>query len=164
VSVFYDDGTTYSCEILDQAMTVASTGNPQFVLRFRVITYANGDPVTKQYERTFYRVITEKTTSYLQEDLGALGFTGDNLRQLDPNVQGSQDFTGKQVDFYCSHEENLKGEMRERWSIARGPKPIKGDPVPESTYRRLDALFGFKPAPAAAATVRDEGEADIGPF
>ena len=145
MSVFYDEGN-YRGEIIDQAIGAASTGNPQLVLQFRVLSHANGDPVMKQYERTLYRIITEKTQSFVQQDLDTLGFTGTSFRQLDPAIEGFQDLTGQQVEFYCTHEENLKGEMREKWSIAHGPRPIKCDPLAESDYRRLDAMFGFKPA------------------
>ena len=145
MSVFYDEGN-YRGEIIDQAIGAASTGNPQLVLQFRVLSHANGDPVMKQYERTLYRIITEKTQSFVQQDLYTLGFTGSSFRQLDPAIEGFQDLTGQQVEFYCAHEENLKGEMREKWSIAHGPRPIKYDPLAESDYRRLDAMFGFKPA------------------
>jgi hypothetical protein len=153
MSVFYDEGV-YTGEILEQAMTTAaSSGNPQFALRFLVLSYADGEPVTKQYERKFFRTITEKTASYFQQDLDLLGFTGTTVEQLDPNVAGFQDFTGKQMNFYCSHEDTQDHKTRERWSIARGVKPIQGDPVPASDYRRLNTLLGFKAAakPAAVA-------------
>ena len=143
MTVFYDEGN-YLGEITDQAIGAAGTGNAQFVLRFRVLSHANGDPVMKQYERTLYRIITEKTQSFVQQDLDTLGYTGSSFRQLDPGIEGFQDLTGQQVEFYCAHEENLKGEMREKWSIAHGPRPIKCDPLTESDYRRLDAMFGFK--------------------
>lgn len=154
MNVFYDEGN-YLGEIADQAIGAAGTGNAQLVLRFKVLSYANGDPVAKQYERTLYRTITEKTQSFVQQDLDTLGFTGTGFRQLDPAIEGFQDLTGQQVEFYCAHEENLKGEMREKWSIAHGPRPIKCDPLPESAYRRLDAMFGFKPV---AATVNEAAD------
>jgi hypothetical protein len=162
VTVFYDEGN-YLGEITDQAIGAAGTGNPQLVLQFRVLSYANGDPVAKQYERTMYRTITEKTLSFVQQDLDTLGFTGTSFRQLDPAFEGFHDLTGKQVEFYCTHEENLKGEMREKWSIAHGPRPIKCDPLAESDYRRLDALFGFKPDATTTNKAADDAM-DEAPF
>jgi hypothetical protein len=142
MSVFYEQGR-YACEIVQQAMTKASTGTPQFVLRFRVIEFSNGEPVPQQYERTSYRAITEKTMPYVQRDLDVLGFTGDSLRQLDPSNPNYQNFVGQTVEFNCNHEKDQNGDLRERWGVAwNAPsKEIEGDPLESSQYRQLDALF-----------------------
>jgi hypothetical protein len=149
MSVSYDEGV-YLGEILEQAIVSAHTGTPQFALRFLVVSQADGSSVTHQYERKFYRSITEKTATYLLEDLQVLGFTGNDLQQLEPQSPNCQDFTGKQIAFSCSHEDDQNGRTRERWSIARGAKPIQGDPVSAATFRKLNALLGFKSAPAAS--------------
>jgi hypothetical protein len=39
----------------------------------------------RQYERTYYRAITDKTMPYFIEDLQGLGFHGSSFRELDPN-------------------------------------------------------------------------------
>ena len=160
MSVFYDEGV-YLGEILEQAIVSAHTGTPQFALRFLVVSYADGSPVTRQYERKFYRSITEKTASYLLNDLKVLGFTGNDLQQLEPQSPNGQDFTGKQIPFYCSHEDGQNGGTRERWSIARSVKPIQGDPVSAATFRKLNALLGFRPAastqPVAAGRFNEKG-------
>jgi hypothetical protein len=147
MSTFYDQGR-YECEITQQAMTKASTGTVQFVLRFRVLRFvlANGEMenVRQQYERTSYRAITENTMKYVERDLEALGFTGNSLRDLDPVNRTHESFVGKVLDFNCGHDKDLKGDLREKWSVAwaeQESSAIEGSPVEPAAYRQLDALF-----------------------
>jgi hypothetical protein len=148
---FYEEGN-YLGQVMSQAMTKAKTGTPQFVLRFKVLTYADGSSVPRQYERTMYRSITDKTMEYVKQDLETLGFKGTSLRQLDPNQGDFQDLSGIEVELYCKHEEGQDGELREKWMLSRqSSKAIEGDPVDGGTYRQLDVLFG---ANARGATPR----------
>jgi len=140
---FYEEGY-YRCEIMSQAMTKAKTGTPAFVLRFRVIQSTSGENVPKQYERTCYRYITEKTMPYFQRDLQTLGFNGHSLRQLDPMAADHVSFVGQPVEMRCAHEDDNNGEPRERWDIAlqQAASQIEGEPLDSASYRQLDALFG----------------------
>jgi hypothetical protein len=144
MSTFYTEGR-YLGEIKEQAMTkVQSSGNPQFVLRFTVMSHENGEAVHRQYERTAYRVITDKTMEYFERDLESLGFSGNSLRQLDPASADHQSFVGKQCYFDCRHEE-YNGDQKEKWGVAwnaMGGGAIEGDPLDASQFRQLDALFG----------------------
>lgn len=163
---FYEKGV-YRCEVVSQAMGEASTGTPQFILRFKVAAKIIGDeeePVT-QYERTCFRSITEKTIPYFLEDLKTLGFEGGSFRELDPNTANYHSFKGAQVDMICNHEADQKGEPRERWSIRQLGGAIEVKPLEPKKYRELDNLFGkaLKEAcgarktngkPAAAAPTR----------
>lgn len=139
----------YVCEILNQGLGKAGTGNPQLVLQFKVL----GTPDPKdpgayivdahQYERTYYKTITEKTIDYLIEDLKALGVTIQSLRQLDPSTQGFVDLRGKVADFFCNHEPPQDGNgMREKWGVARMASEFKVEPLESTKMRELDALFG----------------------
>ena len=144
MSTFYAEGR-YACEITQQAMTKASTGTPQFVLKFRVLSLADGGKVTHQYERTCYRAITEKTVEYLKKDLDALGFEGGSLRRLDPENGDHQSFVGQQCEFDCRHEPHYQtGEPQEKWGVAwtSSGGAIEGEPLDPASYRKLDALFG----------------------
>lgn len=167
MSTFYQTGR-YRCEVTQQGMTKAGTGTPQFVIVVRVLDIYVGpdsiEPMDRNYERTIYRAITEKTIPYLQKELDALGFPGGSLRTLDPKNGEFHDFRGVQVDCICKHEPGKDGELRERWSIAwaHDATEIQGEELAASDYRALDALFGkasgkpaakAAPKPAAAAPV-----------
>lgn len=165
MSTFYNEGR-YRCEVTQQAMSKASTGTPQFVLKVRVLEmYASPsdtESLRQQYERSIYRAITEKTVTYLKKDLDVLGFSGGSLKQIDPTTPGYQRFVGTLVDCLCKHEaDNKTGDMRERWSLAwpaAESSEIEARPLAPQEYRQLDALFGAavkanggqRPAPQSA--------------
>lgn len=144
---FYESGR-YACKVTDQAMGEASTGNPQFVLRFKVMGLVDPSdptrfiPAQQQYERTFYRTITEKTIEYFVEDLKTLGFSGDSFKKLDPNTDGFHDFRGADVDMWCAHEDDTSGGSREKWSVARQAGSFEVKPLESKKLRELDNLFG----------------------
>lgn len=162
---FYEKGV-YRCEVVSQAMGEASTGTPQFVLRFKVQARILGDEeeAVTEYERTCFRSITEKTIPYFLEDLKTLGFEGGSFKDLDPNTPGYHSFRGAVIDMICNHENDQKGEPRERWSIRQAGGSIEVKPLEPAKYRQLDNLFGkaLKDAcgrkangkPAAAAPAR----------
>lgn len=139
----------YACQVTGQALGQASTGNPQFVLRFKVlgkVDPANPDnfiPAEQQYERTHYRSITEKTIDFFVEDLKTLGFQGASFKELDPNQPVHHTFVGMDVDMWCSHNKAQDGSDREQWGIARvGGSDFKVDPLDPKKVRELDNLFG----------------------
>lgn len=160
---YYEQGN-YACQITAQAVTETKNGNPQLVLRFKVLgpSLGNGEyePASPAYERTFYRVITDKTVEYVVEDLKALGYQHQSFRFLDPKTPGFQDFSGKVLEMYCKHEPDDKGNVREKWMIARSSSGISDKPLEPKKLRELDNLFGkflkagaAKVAPPAAAAV-----------
>lgn len=178
---FYESGR-YACKITSQAMGEAGTGNPQFVLRFKVMGLVDpGDPsryipAPQQFERTFYRTITEKTIEYFVEDLRTLGFTGKSFKELDPATDDFHDFRGSDVDMWCAHEDDSKGGQREKWSIARQVGEFEVKPIDSKKLRELDNLFGkhlknlkgepkpqAAPQPAAAMASAEITDEDV-PF
>lgn len=167
---FYEEGL-HVAKVVSQGITKASTGNFQFFLRVKVLGMADpGDdqnyiPHRTQYERTIYRAITDKTVEYLVQDLEVLGFEGESFSELDPSHPQHQSFVGKQFDVTCTHEDDTKGGVREKWSVARGmfgSKPI--EPLQARELRQLDSLFGKalktrkKPAVSAPAQPGDANE------
>jgi hypothetical protein len=144
---FYAEGN-YVCEIISQAMTEASTGNPQFVLRFKVL--GAPDPknpdnylvAPQQYERSCYRTITEKTIDWFIDDLRVLGFTGNSFRDLSSDSPNFCNFKGLTIDMYCKHVPGQNGE-REEWNISH---PRSNSPeykqLDSKQVRKLDDLFG----------------------
>src|SRR5688572_29622211 len=118
----YEPGR-YWAKITRQAMGQASTGNPQFVLSFLVVgkvdpTKPDGELIAcPQYERSIFRTITEKTVDYLIEDLKTLEYDKPSFKFLDPETEGYQDFTGKELEVFCRHE-TYNGKQQEKWGIA----------------------------------------------
>jgi hypothetical protein len=99
-------------------------------------------PVPAQYERTHHRSITEKTIQYFTEDLKALGFKGESFKDLDPDTEGFHNFTGKNVEMWCSHKSHPDGVLREEWSVARAVGSLEVKPLERKKVRELDNLFG----------------------
>jgi hypothetical protein len=149
MSTYYEVGK-YECRITSQAIGEAKTGTPQFILRFNVLgkVYDDGEMerVNREYERTAYRAITEKTIPYLIEDLKTLGFQGSSFRDLDPGSPNFFDLEGRAVEMWCSHEEGQDGENREKWGVARQGGPKREAPqvkaLDAAKLRSLDNLFG----------------------
>ncbi len=141
---------------------VEKPAGPQLVLRFQVLGLVTptGFQETQQYERTFYRVINEKTAEYAIEDLKSLGYNRASFADLDPDSDFT--FEGAQVEMFCNHEV-YQGNEQERWSVARKlvSSDIEGKRVEKKQLRALDNLFGkalkagatvAKAQPAAAMT------------
>lgn len=144
-SVFYQPGN-YVGEVKEQRLGETKTGKPQFVIRFKVLgtpldegEYA---PVSQQYDRTIYMVITEGTMPYVAEKLKRLGYAGKGFGPLDPDNASHQSFVGQVIDVWCKHEADQDGNAREKWDIARGPSSLTVNPLPSKKVRELDALFG----------------------
>jgi hypothetical protein len=145
-SPFYQPGQ-YVAEVTQQALGEAGTGTPQFVLRVKIL--GRPDPAepdsyvpVQQYERTIYRAITENTIDYVMEDLKTLGFAGNSFSDLDPASPNHQSFAGKQIDVYCKHEDDQKGNTREKWGLSGRQKALEVKPLDSKKTRSLDSLFG----------------------
>lgn len=162
---FYAAGV-YVGEVTAQALSKASTGTIQFVLRFKVLGVPTDDgsffPDAHKYERTIYMAITEKTIPYVSEALEKLGYGAGSFGPLDPSHPNHESFVGNQIDVYCKHETDKSGEMREKWQISRGASALTVVPLEPKEVRELDALFGKslkgksivnKPVPIQESTV-----------
>jgi hypothetical protein len=144
MSTYYDVGS-YRVKITGQLFTeAASSGNPQFVLKFKVLERLEpANDNLQQYERKTYFTITDKTYERLLRLLQAIGFPGDKLVMLDPSTKGFHDFTGLELEMYCSHATDKSGKAFERWDTRRGEslKPLSS----MSKIKHLDAQFARKP-------------------
>lgn len=166
----YEVGRYYG-RVTRQAMGETSNGNAQFVLSFLILGKVNladpgGDLLTcPQGERSVFRTITDKTIDYVIEDLKALGYTKPSFKYLDPGTPGFEDFTGKELEFFCDHKldnrDDHQGELREQWGIARASSGPKVNPLDAKKARGLDALFGKQlkslAADAAPSTAAPKG-------
>ena len=164
---FYKEGT-YLGEVTDQAISKSSTGTFQFVLRFKVLAQKSEDgqfyDLDKQYERTMYRAITDKTVEYVVKEVQAMGYEGNGWAGLDPSTPGYHSFAGKEIEVVCKHDE-YDNNISEKWEFPRGAtsKALEVKHLDSSEKRQLDAMFGKalkgsakptpRPAPAQAAAV-----------
>lgn len=166
-SVPYYDIGLHVGEITSQALTKAATGNMQFILGVKVLGTPFGDsyePHSKQYIRTIYWTITEKTMPFIVEKLQALEFEGTKFSQLDPSSADHISLIRKQVDLWCKHEDTQDGGVKERWDISNGGAAKAVEPLTQRETRNLDAMFGKaltagKPPAKAAAVQHTE---DVG--
>jgi hypothetical protein len=136
---------------------------PQLTIRFTVLgKYDNMgevDASVQSYERTYYRVLNEKTAEYAIEDLKNLGYDLPTFTGLDPSDPDGFVFDGREADMWCGHENTEDGGSKEKWTVARrggGSTEIEGKRADRKALRNLDNLFGkalkesapAKPAPA----------------
>jgi hypothetical protein len=157
----------YWGKIIDHAVGQTKNGHPQIVIRFAVIGGVNpADPegelinVGVSQERTMYRVITDKTVPYVQEDMKRLGLEG-SPRQLDLNEDCAVDIRGKELAFFCKHEPTQDNSgLREVWSLAMERKPIER--LDAKGLRALDAMFG-KAKPPKSNGDKPAQRPEVGP-
>ena len=157
---FYKEGR-YRAEVVNQGLGKSKTGTPHFALRVKMLSQlVNGEEFdVRDYERTIYVYLNDKTVKYTIEKLERLGFDGSSFRQLDPSDPNACSFVGKLLELDCRHEE-YNGEMSEKWDLAyAGSGELNLTPLEPTEVRKLDALFGkslsngkpaTKPKPATA--------------
>jgi hypothetical protein len=156
-NAYYDVGVHVGL-VTGQGLTQASTGTAQFVLRVKVLgvpdaTLATFEPHDRQYERSIYLPLTEKTMSWVVPILKRLGFTGTSVAQLDLTHPDAHSFVGNQVELWCGHQDDPNGGVKERWNISSptvGQLELKA--LGAKQVRQLDALFGKALGAKAKAT------------
>jgi hypothetical protein len=123
-------------------------------------------PHRQQYDRSIYWALTEGTATFVAEKLQRIGFTGKSMGQLDPSHPQHQSFVGQQVDLWCSHEDNNKDGVREKWDLSRELAAIEYKPLDSKQVRQLDSLFGRalsqKPAAKPVPAVVGDSDGDPG--
>jgi hypothetical protein len=126
---YYEPGL-YKCRIIEQGFNEASTGTPQFWLRFQVLGRIEpfNDSLEK-YSRTIYFAVTQRTADRVMQDLHTLGFKGDQFDGIDPRIEGSHSFVNSEVELICSHEDGKDGTPREKWRVRGSGRPLNADKV-----------------------------------
>lgn len=158
---FYDEGRYWVRVVSNQTTPAKSSGNLQFVLRFLVLGGVNpldpGGPllgIAKNFERTIYRSMTEKSMPYLLDELEELDAIPDRFHQLDERESDGLQLKGQEFEAYCKHEEDeLTGQVKEKWSVSRQKKDYAKPDA--KSFRALDNLFG-KELKARAKTKAQE--------
>lgn len=142
---FYDIGLHVG-QVTSQALTKASTGTPQFVLRVKVMGFPDGEvsyaPHKQQYERSIYMAITEGTAGFVIDTLECMGYNEGTFGPLDPASSAHHSFVGQQINLWCKHEQNQKGQWQEKWSVSRPRPQQEFTPIDKKDIRQLDSLFG----------------------
>lgn len=163
----------YVVEIMDHSLTEAKKGTLQLAFKIGVVGMV--DPTDPENlssegagtERTIFRPITEKTASWVWQDLDRLGFSGDDFVALDREqaAAAGKEFAslaGKQVHARCTPNE-WDGKVTERWDFDMGGGPNL-QPAGQAKVREASAMFnrkrvqqtsGNKTAVAAAAPTGD---------
>lgn len=135
-----------------------NTGNPQFVLTFTLAHRRRGRELIDcpHWNRSIFRVITDKTVEYFAADLRALGYDRDDFDGLDPDGPCPFDFEGIEIEASMKLEE-YEGKTREKWDLAvvgGGAPKVKA--LEAGGTAKLNALFGgaLKAAPPRLNRVR----------
>jgi hypothetical protein len=142
MSIYYGPGR-HLVKVVSQSFTKAQTGTMQLLLRFTVMhaTEPFNDNMM-QYERRIYFSLTENTVDRVLAELRSVGSTAMELPDLfDPASPRFYDFTGREIELYCSHEPVYKNpqEMRERWSVRGGERTITDRKELEDLVRTIAA-------------------------
>lgn len=147
--VYYEMGR-YWGRVTHQKLGKTKNGNPQLVISFLVLGKINAmDPegdllaVSQQYERTVFRVITENTIEWVEQDLDKLGWTGTDWSQFDETNPHCVSFVGTELAFSCKHEPHFETkEPREVWSVSQESPGMAVTPLEPSELRKLNTMFG----------------------
>jgi hypothetical protein len=90
------------------------------------------------------------------DDLHTLGFKGDSFEGVDPRAKGHHSFSGTEIEWFCTHENDQNGNPRERW----GPRG-RGRLLDADKIRKLNRLLFKKPQSADGSTVEENDSAEI---
>lgn len=130
-----------------QKLGETKTGKPQIVLSFDILgpvdetTEAGYVPYDETYERTVFRVITEKTVEYVEKDLEFLGVELSSWSEIDEDNDPCADIRGHDYKLRCKVEQYNDKDV-ERWELALIAGQLEVKPLEAKAVRQLDAMFG----------------------
>lgn len=160
---FYQAGK-YHVQVTDVALGEASTGNPQIILRVKIISglqlNSAGDEVAVtllgQYDRTIYLTVTDKSNEMILKKLRWAGWEGDRFETLTKDLLGR----GCRADCKIEPAKSGKyaGQDTEKWDLDLPPlesKPLENKPA---VAKKLNALFGKALKEKVIKTPAPEGD------
>lgn len=158
--IHFDKGN-YKARMVKHQLGETSNKNPQIVYTFTLLAKVVGgkEEPCDSYERSIFRVLTENTIDRAVDELKQLGYPHPTFDQLDPSHSSAHSFTDQDVNVYCQHKKNEKGEDKEEWGFDMGNGGVQVKPLERSAVAALNAKFGSalksgaKPAPAKAPPV-----------
>ena len=120
---------TYRGRAIACGFGVAKTGTHQIFVTFEIVEYSDADQrwLPTGEEITWIGAFSDKTTERTIESLGHLGWTGDNLEELDnPTPDALAALMPNDVDLVCEPEEyDGKQTLKVRWVNAPGAGRFK---------------------------------------
>lgn len=130
----------YNAECTEAGTGVAKTGNPQVILKVRMMSQldpSEPDAVYEcpQRERTLWLTVTDNTQDRVLKNLRDAGWHGSAFDDIGQMV-------GNRFRVECQHEVNQAGQLHEKWEFPRGESPPLV--VDANVNRKLNALFGSK--------------------
>lgn len=146
MAIFYEKGR-YQCEVIGQGLGKSEQkGTPFFYITFTVLKYIVGpdqyEDVTRSFERTMKKYLTDKTMDFAIDDMLTLGFEVDSPTQIDLEHPKAFSIVGNMVEMYCGHKTNEKGQEFEDWNVGRKSGSFKATPIDRSEAKGLEAMFG----------------------
>lgn len=141
---YYNPGR-YWCKVTSQGFNKSKEkGTPFFFLAIKpyeiFVTEEECEPVDGNYERKIDLYITDKTIENVVGKLRAMGWTGDDFRDLEPANPDGHSFVGKEIVVHCKHEQ-VGDKVYDKWELpgTGGGPDIDNDP---NVSRTLNAMFG----------------------
>ena len=143
---------TFEAEIVEHAITESSKGTPQIAVKFE----------TKEGDITGWFALTDKAAEYTIKKLRAMGFQGDDLKQ----INDGQCIVGNQCNIVVAHEE-YNGTTNARVKFVNplgvtGGADITASDGAAANARRFNALLRQE-KPIPAKTKVDGMQPDAGP-
>ncbi len=147
----------FNAEITDHGFGKSESGTEYLAVKF--LTMLEGEKVG---EITGFFFLTDKAAEYTVQKIRAMGYTGDDLRDLakDPPI-----LMGKMVKIAVDHYE-YKGEMRDQVSSVYPEDWVPGlkkDAEAASNVTRFNALLKLAKPAATAKSGATADESDV-PF
>jgi hypothetical protein len=129
----------YSCRITDQYFGKSqNTGTLKFCLVVLIVENLDDpDNPCRQMTREVNQWLSRRTLDRVMRDLRSLGYDGADLSGLDPDKHGFHDFRGQETEVLCEHEQDLDGNLWERWKLCGPPRKLQD----KSQLRELDRLL-----------------------
>ena len=161
MSPHYQEGT-YLCNVLEQRMSVAKTGTPQFMIKFKPVFMRNfevpkGDenewlPLQSIcYDRKMFMYITDKTIDFVVKKLKTLNLLppdGD-WGKLDQDREQFVSIIGDKKEFFCQYQEK-DGMIKEKWDVSNNSEGSQIQSIEDKDMMNLNAMFGDALRNAAA--------------
>ena len=106
----------------------------------------------------------DRNAAWLSDVVLGLGYDGEDLLGLDPDLDGAHDFTGVEFLAECKHSE-YQGQIRENWSVFQPRRKSLAKERVHDLNERLGHVFReAKARKAAKATPRPDVPAGDIPF
>jgi hypothetical protein len=161
----------YQVEALTWGFKETTNGFDQFEMTFKVLGAVDRnnpedpprtcEPGVRSWSITLKE---EANVAWLSDVVLSLGYKGEDLLGLDPDLDGAHDFTGVEFFAQCRHGE-YKDQIRESWSVYQPRwKPLAKERVHDLNERLGHVLREAKARKAPKASPKVDVPAGDIPF